>query len=317
MTMFAESSAPAKIILCGEHAVVYGQPAIAIPLPTIRAIARAFAPKSFGQKLRILAHDVGEEFSFTDLKDFDRNNPLLLAANLFFALNKMDIPDLTVDITSMIPVASGLGSGAAVTTAFVRVLAKVTERPIDDNDLNKIVYSVEKIHHGTPSGIDNTVIVYEHPVYFVRNQSIEKFAFGNPMTFVIADTGIGAETHLAVADVRTLYDANIQKISSIINEIGHIVKGVRQAISSGDNKKIGQLMTQNHKLLQELTVSSSELDNLVETALSCGAIGAKLSGGGRGGNMIALVDNLNTVHIKDKLLKAGARKVFEVSVGNH
>lgn len=310
--MIAEASAPAKIILCGEHAVVYGQPAIAIPIPTLRARAVAYEPDSIGQGLKIQAVDLGQELYLNNIENFDRGNPLLLAAHLFLARFGRLVPDITIELTSDIPVASGLGSGAAITTAFLRVLISILRQPVENGTLNEIVYEVEKFHHGTPSGIDNSVIVYERPVYFVRNQPIEWLPIGMKLTFLIGDTGIAASTYEAVSAVRLLYEANRSEVKGTIDSIGRIVVGIRQAIDSGDAGEIGQLMTENHRLLQQLTVSSTKLDTLVDAALSAGAIGAKLSGGGRGGNMISAVHEQDVSSIRDALFSAGASQVFEV-----
>ena len=115
-------------------------------------------------------------------------------------------PDVTITIRSDIPIASGLGSGAAVSTALARALCAHSGAPLDEAALNGLIYEVEKIHHGTPSGIDNTVIVYERPVYFVRGQPIEQLTIGAPFTLLIGDTGKSASTRAAVAGVRELYE---------------------------------------------------------------------------------------------------------------
>src|SRR5690606_29176624 len=111
-------------------------------------------------------------------------------------------PSATIRIRSDIPIASGLGSGAAVSTALARALCALLERELDDAALNTLIYEVEKIHHGTPSGIDNTVIVYERPIYFMRGKPIQPVTIGAPFTLLIGDTGKSASTREAVAGVR-------------------------------------------------------------------------------------------------------------------
>ncbi len=196
------ASAPAKTILVGEHAVVYGQPAIAIPVADLRAFAEV-APSSGG--LRITAADLDIPVNL-DSEQVD--HALALTARLVLKALAAPPPDVTINIRSDIPIASGLGSGAAVSTALARALCRVLERQLDEADLNALIYEVEKIHHGTPSGIDNTVIVYERPVYFVRNQPLETLSIGAPFTLLIGDTGKGASTREAVAGVRRLYERN-------------------------------------------------------------------------------------------------------------
>ncbi|MCA9913086.1 MAG: mevalonate kinase, partial [Anaerolineae bacterium] len=284
------ASAPAKIILCGEHAVVYGQPAIAVPVSSLRVTAEVSpnAPDQHGlnlvttetmEQIRVI---LGENTTFPE-------HPLSLAAALALRHWQIDSPDFTITVKSSIPIGSGLGSGAAVSTAVIRALSLAIKRPIETVALNELVYEIEKLHHGTPSGIDNTVIVYEQPVYFVRGKPIERLSIGTPLHILIGDTGQTALTRVAVGDVRQLYDASPETIQPILDAIGAIVQKSRQAIESGDSVALGALMNQNHALLQQLTVSSPKLDTLVTATRNAGALGAKLSGGGRGGNMIALV----------------------------
>jgi|FLYN01.1.fsa_nt_gi mevalonate kinase len=303
-----EASASAKIILVGEHAVVYGQPAIAVPVSSLRAVADVEANRPSGQGLRIVAADAALTL------DSHPDNPLVITAKLVLRALDAPAPDITITVRSQIPVASGLGSGAAVSTALARALSAACNHPLDNETLNAIIYEVEKIHHGTPSGIDNTVIVYEQPVYFIRNQPIERVIIGAPFSLLIANTGIAASTRTAVADVRKLYETQPQRIRAVIEEIGALVVKARQAIETRAFVQLGLLMQQNHRLLQQLTVSSRELDTLVNAAMKVGALGAKLSGGGRGGNMIALVTPETAGAVQQALFQAGAVSVFATTV---
>jgi mevalonate kinase len=187
---------------------------------------------------------------------------------------------------------------------------------VDNQRLNEIVYQTEKIHHGTPSGIDNTVIVYEQPVYFRRSSPIEHLTIQHPFHLLIANTGEQSLTRIAVGDVRRLYDSKPQQIQGILDAIGQLVRQARQAMEQGNSIELGQLMSKNHTLLQQLTVSSTELDMLVEAALANGALGAKLSGGGRGGNVIALVTPDNSSTIENALYAVGASHVYTTVVGS-
>jgi len=213
----------------------------------------------------------------------------------------------TIHVTSTIPVASGLGSGAAVSVAVIRALSEFLGHQLTDEQVNGIAYEVEKLHHGTPSGIDNTVITYAKPVYFIKGQPIETFHVGAPFTIIIADTGISALTKESVGDVRKLWEADKRKWEKVFDEIGEIVKAAKEKIETGDWTALGPLMDANHALLQKLTVSSAELDRLVEAGRRSGALGAKMSGGGRGGNMIALVQVERAEEVAQALRSAGAR----------
>lgn len=298
--MTAEASAPAKAILFGEHAVVYGQPAIAVPISGLRAFA-SVQPSSAG--LRITAADLDIPVNI-DAESVD--NALALTAKLVLKALGVSPPQVTIAIRSDIPIASGLGSGASVATALARALCQAVGARLSESALNEMIYEVEKIHHGTPSGIDNTVIVYERPVYFVRGQPLETLTIGAPFSLIIADTGKSASTRDAVAGVRELYDSDPAGVQALLDAIGALVIRARAAIETGQVVDLGELMTSNHQLLRKLTVSSPELDNLVSAALDAGALGAKLSGGGRGGNMIALVTPETRTQVAAALTLAGA-----------
>src|SRR6266508_5401259 len=179
-----------------------------------------------------------------------------------------------------------------------------------DEEVNAFAYEIEKLHHGTPSGIDNTVVTYAKPVYFVKGQPMEIFKVGQPFTIVIADTGISAPTKESVSDVRRLWLNDKSRWETMFDKIGEISFTARRAIEAGKPEVLGELMNENHVLLQKMTVSSLELDRLVETARNAGALGAKLSGGGRGGNMIALVEHAIAETVSSSLKEASAKNTI-------
>lgn len=307
------ASAPAKIILFGEHAVVYEQPAIAVPVSSLRASVTVEPNPAGSSGLHIVASDLNQTLPY-DLVSQSIDNALTLTVRLVLEHLGAEPPAVLLTVRSEIPVASGLGSGAAVSTALARAISAALGRSLDNPALNAIVYEVEKVHHGTPSGIDNTVIVYEQPIYFIRGKPIEPIAIGAPLSFVIADTGQGALTRIAVGAVRDLYQSEPERIGSVIRAIGAVSAQARSAIERGDAHELSALMCQNHAYLQMLTVSSPELDALVDAALSAGALGAKLSGGGRGGNMIALVTPETQAGVEAALRNAGAARVVSTIV---
>jgi mevalonate kinase len=157
--------------------------------------------------------------------------------------------------------------------------------------------------------------VYEQPVYFVRNQALELLQIARPFTVVIGDTGHKALTHVSVGDVRRLYEVDKSGIGAAFERIGAIASAARAAIEGGTPEALGALMNENHALLQRLTVSSPELDRLVAAALDAGAAGAKLSGGGRGGNMIALCAPEQAESVANALIASGAARVFITRIG--
>jgi mevalonate kinase len=304
------ASAPGKIILFGEHAVVYGQPALAVPVFQVHVEVRIEDGSEAG--ILIDAPEIALHAQFSSLPS---TNPLHTTIEYVLKLYGILIPPaLTIQITSTIPVASGLGSGAAVSVAVIRALAAHLGHAITAEQVNHLAYQVEKIHHGTPSGIDNTAITYAKPVYFVRGQPIETLQVNTPFTLVIADTGISAPTKESVQDVRKLWDIDSVRWERVFKRVGEIAEKARQAIENGTWQEMGNLMDANHALLQEMTVSSPELDRLIVAAKASGAQGAKLSGGGRGGNMIALVQPEIAGEVASALLSAGAHRTIITTI---
>jgi mevalonate kinase len=307
VTVVISATAPGKIILFGEHAVVYGRPAIAAPVSQLRAKAE-IEPSA---ETWLVAPDLGIR---RRLAQAGPNDPLAMAVRLVqTAAGLNHLPGFTLTVTSDIPVASGLGSGAAIIVATIRASAAFVELTLSLEQISRFTYQVEKIFHGTPSGIDNTVITYERPVFFMRQEPrphIEPFRIARPLQLLIADTGVHSSTKTVVADVRRRWEADRPTFEAIFDACAEIALAGRQAIETGDEPTLGRLMTENQQWLARMTVSSKELDCLVAAALAAGALGAKLSGAGRGGNMIALVtpETEKTVHAA--LYQAGARTVL-------
>jgi mevalonate kinase len=310
------ASAPGKIILFGEHAVVYNRPALAVPVTQVHVDVEVLDSPHAGIWINSPGIDLHAE-----LNSLPADHPIGSVILKLFSTLGISSPfgrgqgeGLDISIVSTIPVAAGLGSGAAVSVALIRALALHTAHPLTNEQVNKLAFEIEKLYHGTPSGIDNTVITYAKPVYFIKDQPIETFKVGKPFTIVIGDTGIPAPTKESVGDVRRLRMHDQHTIENIFNEIAQIALIGRRSIESGKPEQLGELMDQNHEYLQALTVSSPELDKLVETARNAGALGAKLSGSGRGGNMIALVEQANAESVAGALISAGAKRTIITEV---
>ncbi len=304
----AVGTAPGKVILFGEHAVVYGRPALAAPVTQVCATAevRQGEPDA---GLVIHALDLGRQVRLTE-----NGQPLAEAARAALRWLALSEPDWTVDVSSTVPVASGLGSGAAVSVALIRALAAAAGRDIAPEHASTLAYEIERLHHGTPSGVDNTVVAFGRPVYFVRGRPPEPFAMGRPFMLAIGDTGIASPTKVAVGDVRAAWQAEPERFESLFDRVGAVVEAARDAISNGRPDDLGPLMDANHALLQEIGVSCPELDALVAAARRAGAGGAKLVGGGRGGNMIALVAPASAGSVADALWAAGAVRIIVTKI---
>ncbi len=291
--------------------MVYGQPAIAVPVQQLQATA-TIEPALPRSGLTLIATDLERTVR---LADAPADDPLAAMVRLTLTYLGVSPPDAVLIIRSSIPIASGLGSGTAVSTAIVRALAAYLGHELAAETVSRLVFEVEKMHHGTPSGIDNTVVVYGMPVYFVRGKTIETFRVGTPLHLLIGDTGVASPTRLAVNDVRRAWETDKMRYERLFRQIGGVVGRARALIENGKSApQLGELMNRNHQLLHDMRVSSLPLESLVTAARAAGAMGAKLSGAGRGGNMIALVAPAEAQRVSEALHDAGAVRVIETVV---
>ncbi len=305
------ASAPGKIILMGEHAVVYGRPAMAAPVFQVQATA-TLTVEDGATGLWIDAADVNQRFALSAAPTAD---PLALALRLTLTAVQRPAPGGELRIHSTIPVAGGMGSGAAVSTAIIGAVAAWAGQALPPAAVSALAYEVERLHHGTPSGIDNTVIAYAQPVWFVKGQPPQPFAISHPFWLVIASTGIASPTRETVGDVRRGWQADPALFEGLFDQVAGLVNAGRAAMLAGDWSSLGALMTANHTILGQIGVSAPNLDRLVAAANAAGACGAKLSGGGRGGNVIALVEPATAAAVEQAMRGAGATAVIITPVG--
>jgi mevalonate kinase len=306
------ATAPAKLILCGEHAVVYGRPAIALPLADVRATATVTANYSTNEPI-INAPDLGGRWSIAERPD-DPLSGLVKTVIERFGIS----PQIEITIRSAIPIASGMGSGAAIATAIVRELLALSGQTLPPAVIAGLVYESERGYHGTPSGIDNTVVAFEQPIWFQRRSNlpplIEPVAINVPLTFVVGDTGIRSPTRLPVGAVRERWQADPVRYEALFDQVAALVVAAREALATGDVPALGHLLNTNHELLREIGVSSTELDQLTAAACAAGALGAKLAGGGWGGVMIALTTPDRATDIATALRAAGATNTLVTTI---
>ncbi|RIK37930.1 MAG: mevalonate kinase [Chloroflexi bacterium] len=305
------ASAPGKVILVGEHAVVYGRPAIAVPVWEVTATVTV-TDRAPGAGCVLIAHDIGLHQRLDSTPD---SEPLALVTRLALAqLGLPSNPDWQIELRSTIPIASGLGSGAALSAALVRALFAHAGQPVAPAQVSQLVYESERFYHGTPSGIDNTVVAHGQPVWFVKGEEPVVIEPKGSLTLLIADSGIAAPTKETVGDVRRGWQADPVRYEAWFDAIAAVAREARQAIEEGDLARLGRLFDENQALLAQLGVSSPPLERLVEAARAAGALGAKLSGGGRGGNVIALVEPANEEPVRQALLASGAKRTISTTV---
>lgn len=273
-----------KAILFNEHFVVYGIPSI------VSAIGKYTVAK-------VEPYDK-KELKLEDLREatpnYKEDKLEQQKASLKRIFKKMNIDvsknGLKITLDGNLYCASGIGASAASCVAIARALSDYFNFNLSDDEINDIAYEGEMGYHGTPSGVDNTASTYGGLIWFQKGDTnvIERIPISNPIEIVIGNTGKVADTAAAVAGVGGRKKKNPEKYQEIFDRAENITYLAKQALQEGDYREVGKLMNENHKLLQQIEVSSRELDFLVSIARDQGALGAKLTGGGLGGNMIAL-----------------------------
>ena len=305
--------APGKVILLGEHAVVHGHPALAAPVHQVRARAEILdAQPEPSDDLWVEAPDIGLA-SWLRAMDPEAAIPTALRLTQT-AIGSPSLPAVTLRLTSTIPVAAGLGSGAAITLAIVRALSEHAGRSLPLDQQSAIVFEVDKVHHGTPSGIDNTVITYGEPIRFQAGAPARRLQLARALPLLIADSGVASPTGKAVAGVRQRLQQSPAETLACFEAIHRIVDQGTAAVEQGQLDAFGACMNENQSQLRSLGVSSPPLERLVEAAIGAGALGAKLSGAGLGGNVVVLVRAASAPDVADALRKAGARRILETEV---
>ncbi|HDD63990.1 MAG: mevalonate kinase [Thermoprotei archaeon] len=321
MTTIVKASAPGKVIISGEHFVVEGQPAIAA---AINLRAKVSVSPTSEKTIELFSKNYNLGVKLHDLEIISTIGSRELCVKIFkpsiFLIKKLcDLSGekyggFKITIDSKVPPGSGMGSSAATSVAFTAALAKFLNLQLSKNEINSIAYEAEKIVHGKPSGIDNTVstfggiIAYRKGEGFIRLKPKISEAY-----FVLADSGIERVTGDVVRNVLKLKERFPKIFDPIYHAAGRLAIRTALAIEEGDLEKLGQLMNINHGLLSAIGVSNLVLENLVYTARKNGALGAKITGAGAGGFIMALCDNSSLTNVK-KALRAISRRVYVVKI---
>lgn len=303
------ASACGKLILLGEHAVVYHSPAIAIPLTSLRV--RATIEAAIGQpqeKIHIKAAMLGID---NDLAELQEDHLLVHTLNLLFSfLGLHQLPTCRVILTSDLPIAAGLGSSAAIAISLLRAMSAFLGHPLKLQELNTLAFQSEQGVHGRPSGIDNTVISYEKPIFYQRGELIEYVQPNREFTFVVADSGVRKSTRESTGQLAEDLATDPEMIRPRLDAIAELVQKSKHSFQIGDIEALGKAMNANQEHLSALRLSCPELDTLIHAAREAGALGAKLTGGGMGGHMLALVTPETEAAVTQALIAAGSPRVF-------
>jgi len=295
-----------KVILLGEHFVVHGVPGI---VSAIDSTTDAEVTKT-GKGLvirdeRKTAKGYAEEKKLQQIESIER------------ILEKMGLNPklpLSVRIGGSLPGFSGLGASAASSVAIARAIAKEFKLKLANEAVNAIAYEAEKAYAGNPSGIDNTAATYGGLIWFEKNLAggsdiIERLSIHLPIEIVIGSIGKVANTKEMVERVAERKKKSHAKYDQLFKQAEKIAVAGRKALERYNLKEFGKLMNENHRLLQDIEVSSRELDLLVNIASKNGAYGSKMTGGGGGGCMVALTPGKE---LQEKVAIAIEKKGYEV-----
>ena len=285
-----------KIILIGEHSVVYGYPAIAIPLKKI--------------EIECTIEEAKSNFFY------DETDTLSVA--IFTALKylKKENVKIKYKITSQIPQKRGMGSSAAVSIAAIRAIFNYFGENLEDELLEKLVNTAEIVAHKTPSGLDAKTCLSDKAIRFVKNKGFSYIGLNLDAYLVIADTGIYGNTGEAIQNVKNLgskAELSLKKLGRLTDEMTRILTGNIENKEEKIKKisKIGEIMTTANTELGKLNITIEKTELFVKTAIENGAAGAKISGGGLGGCVIALAKNLEIMEkVKDGFTKCGAENIW-------
>lgn len=309
----AVGTAHSKLILIGEHSAVYGKPAIALPFPAIEARATIEEVKNNDTILFESSYYSGP------YQEIPKNmEGIAVCINETFTYLMQNPEGLRIRLESTIPIGRGLGSSAAIAISIVRGLFLYFGQALNNEKLEELVHISEKYAHGNPSGIDAAASSNDYPIWFQQGSPITSLEIGGPFYLVVADTGRIGNTRGAVESIKEMYALDPIKTEQSLNSLEENTFKAKTALISGEIHVLGKTLDVAQRELTLLGVSDPGINLLVSAAKQKGALGAKLTGGGRGGCILALAKNHQHVkELEEALLAAGAYQTWNFKVGKN
>ncbi|MFF3645503.1 mevalonate kinase [Streptomyces sp. NPDC002564] len=302
--------AHAKTIVLGEHAVVYGAPALALPVPQLAVTASAGwsakAPDDSGDVSLTMTGSASRPVA-TQASDWLRR----LADEFRTTMDVAADVHLDVILDCAIPPGRGLGSSAACARAVVFALADLFDREVDARTAFDLVQTAENVAHGRASGVDATAVGAPGPLLFQQGRA-EELPIGCDALFIVADSGEVGRTKDAVALLRAGFQQHPGAQERFVRRATELTDEARHALADGKPEELGSRMTEYHELLRAAGLSTDRIDALVDGAHAAGSLGAKITGGGMGGCVIALTQSEQASAVTRRLHEAGAEQTWVV-----
>ncbi|WP_225420949.1 mevalonate kinase [Companilactobacillus keshanensis] len=291
-----------KTIIMGEHAVVYGYPAIAVPLVSIPVIVKI---KQNPENILSSKYYVGKISQIPDTLSGVKYLIELLDEHL----NKDKI-NYAISIDSNLPIERGLGSSAAIAAALTRAFFDLFDQSLETETLLEYVNKSETVTHGKASGLDALTVISNEPVLYSKD-TIEHFNFSSDGFIVIGDSGVKGKTKETVADVHKMYQTDKATIGAYLEQLGTCTSTTKKSLINNKLRLLGQTFDQANATLTKLNLAIPKTDQLIAAAKNAGSLGGKITGGGRGGCIIALAKSLNNATMVQKaLIKNGAEQTW-------
>jgi mevalonate kinase len=308
------ASAPAKIILFGEHFVIYNQPAI---LASINKRIKIDSRNT----IIIETNDFGKKtYPLSILKNINQNSHKDFFYPIIYILKKIlqdfeKTNGIEINIKSEIPYGVGLGSSAALSVAAVASIYGLYNIYNKKNKILELAIETEKIIHRNSSGADCVISTYGGLMYYQKKLTVRQLKYSKKLNFIIVNTGLKHSTGELVSIVERFRQNNFETFLKLSNKVTNICNNAIEALEEGNTLKLGKLMNENQILLEQIGVSNKEINKIIETSLNYGAVGSKLTGAGGGGCILSIIHQENKKDFLCNMRKSGY-ECFDILIEN-